>query len=98
MASGPSLLESRIERNLGTPASAFDTGQFALAVSAASRNAGSSSPATLPRTVSATLVIPAPGWKVTVADVLSSSAGVPASASPCESAIAKRPACAAAIG
>src|SRR5512133_3231400 len=41
--------------------------------------------------------MPSPGWNVTVADVFSSSAGWPAWASPCESAIEKQAACAAAI-
>ena len=72
----------------GTAASAFDTGQFSFAVSAARRNDASSSPAPLPRTVSAIRVIPSPGWNVTVADVIELSAGVPACASSCDSAIA----------
>ena len=46
---------------------------------------------------SATFVIPSPGWKVTVAVVFSCSGGVPASASPCESAIETQDAWAAAI-
>jgi REP element-mobilizing transposase RayT len=81
----------------GTPASAIETGQFTLAVSAASRNASSSSPGTVPRTVRATRVIPVPGTNVTVADVSSRSAGVPAWARPCANAIEKQDACAAAI-
>ena len=55
----------------GTAASAFETGQVSLAVSAARRNAASSIPGTRPRTASAIFVIPAPGWNVTVAAVLS---------------------------
>ena len=81
----------------GTPASAFDTGQFSFAPSAASRNASSSRPGTVPRTVSALFVIPVPGTKVTVAEVSSRSGGVPAFASPSDSAIEKQAACAAAI-
>ena len=42
-------------------------------------------------------MIPSPGWNVTVADVRSSSGGVPALARPAESAIEKQAACAAAI-
>ena len=42
-------------------------------------------------------MIPSPGWKVTVAEVFSSSGGVPALARPAESAIEKHEACAAAI-
>src|SRR5207249_865060 len=53
----------------GMPASAFETGQPCLAVSAASLKAASSSPGTVPRTVSTPFVIPSPGWNVTVADV-----------------------------
>jgi hypothetical protein len=41
--------------------------------------------------------MPSPGWKLTVADVFSCSGGVPALASPKESAIEKHVACAAAI-
>src|SRR5439155_20381274 len=48
-------------------------------------------------TVSADLVIPVPGTKVTVADVSSRSGGVPDFASPFDSAIEKQDACAAAI-
>jgi hypothetical protein len=81
----------------GTDASAFDTGQFDFAVSAASRKALSSRPGTLPSTVSAIFVIPSPGWNVTVAEVCSSSGAFPACASACESAIEKHAACAAAI-
>ena len=81
----------------GTPASAFETGQFAFAVSAAARNASSSSPGTEPRASRAILVIPVPGTNVTVADVLSRSGGAPPCASPWESAIEKHAACAAAI-
>ena len=74
----------------GTPASAFETGQPTFAASAAATNAASSTPGTLPRTVRATFVIPSPGTNVTVAEVSSCSAGVPAWASPCESAIEKQ--------
>ena len=55
----------------GIPASAFETGQFSLAVCAAAANASASRPGTVPRTVSAPRMIPSPGWKVTVADVSS---------------------------
>src|SRR5919198_6739197 len=54
-------------------------------------------PGTFPVTCRAILVIPSPGWNVTVADVFSSSAGCPACASPFESAIERQLACAAAI-
>ena len=47
--------------------------------------------------MSAIFVMPSPGWKVTVAEVCSSSGGVPALARPAESAIEKQAACAAAI-
>ena len=40
-------------------------------------------PGTLPSTVSAIFVMPSPGWNVTVAEVCSSSGGVPAFARPC---------------
>ena len=81
----------------GTPASAFETGQFAFAPCAASSKPAASRPGTRPSTVSAIFVIPSPGWKVTVAEVSSCSGGVPAFASPAESAIEKHEACAAAI-
>src|SRR5919108_2826273 len=54
-------------------------------------------PGTLPATSSAIFVMPSPGWKVTVADVLSSSGAWPDCASSCESAIERQVACAAAI-
>src|SRR5260221_3271089 len=54
-------------------------------------------PGTLPTTVSTIFVTPSPGWNVTVADVCSSSGGVPALARPLDSAIEKHDACAAAI-
>src|SRR5689334_21337600 len=54
-------------------------------------------PGTFPATCRAIFVMPSPGWKVTVADVFSSSAGWPACASPFESAIEKQAASAAAI-
>ncbi len=79
-----------------TPASAFETGQFALAPSAASRKPASSRPGTAPRTVSAIFVIPVPGTKVTVADVLRRSGGLPPFARPPANAIEKHEACAAA--
>ena len=81
----------------GTPASAFETGQFSFAVCAASRKPSSSRPGTVPSTVSATFVIPSPGWNVTVAEVRSSVGGVSARASAPESAIEKHDACAAAM-
>ena len=46
-------------------------------------------PGTWPTTVSADFVIPVPGTNVTVADVSSRSGGLPAFASPSESAIEK---------
>src|SRR5690348_16705479 len=72
------------------PASAFDTGQFSLAVSAAALNAASSIPGTVPRTVSTPFVIPSPGWNVTVADVSSFSGGLPPRARRPERDIAKQ--------
>ena len=82
----------------GTEASAFETGQFAFAPSAASAEARPHRDRErLPSTVSAIFVIPSPGWNVTVAEVFSSSGGVPAFARPAESAIEKHAACAAAI-
>jgi REP element-mobilizing transposase RayT len=81
----------------GTPASACETGQPFFASSAASRKPSAPRPGTLPRTVSALFVIPVPGTKVTTAEVRSRSGGVPAFASPRESAIEKHEACAAAI-
>src|SRR5919198_1180602 len=54
-------------------------------------------PGTFPVTCRAILVMPSPGWNVTVAEVLSSSAGWPACARPFESAIEKHAACAAAM-
>src|SRR5439155_7781987 len=81
----------------GTAASAFETGQFSFAVWAACVKPSSAIPGTLPSTVSAIFVMPSPGWKVTVADVFSSSGGFPACARACESAIEKHDACAAAI-
>jgi REP element-mobilizing transposase RayT len=81
----------------GTPASACETGQPVFAASAASRKPSASRPGTLPRTVSALFVIPVPGTKVTTAEVRSCSGGVPAFASPMDSAIEKHEACAAAI-
>src|SRR5207245_3628150 len=81
----------------GTPARAFETGQFCLASSAAWSNSASSRPGTRPTTSSATFVMPSPGWKVTVAEVCSLSGAWPALASPLESAIEKQVACAAAI-
>src|SRR3990170_1799450 len=80
----------------GTPASAFETGQPSFAAAAASRKPASSSPGTRPATLSAIFVIPVPGTNVTVAEVWRLSGGVPAPASPCESAIEKHDACAAA--
>ena len=81
----------------GTPASAFETGQPTFAPSAAATKAASSIPGTLPRTVTAILVMPVPGTNVTVEDVSSWSAGVPARASASESAIEKQAECAAAM-
>jgi REP element-mobilizing transposase RayT len=81
----------------GTPASACETGQPFFAASAASRKPPASRPGTRPRTVSAIFVIPVPGTKVTAAEVRSCSGGLPAFASPPESAIEKQEACAAAI-
>src|SRR5262249_16835601 len=81
----------------GTPASAFDTGQLSLAVSAAWRNSSSLVPGTFPATCRAIFVIPSPGWNVTVADAFSSSAGFPDCARPFDNAIEKQAACAAAI-
>src|SRR4051794_38344498 len=74
----------------GMPASAFETGQFSLAASAASLNALESIPDTVPRTVNAPLVIPSPGWNVTVADVSSLSGGLPPLARAPDRAIAKQ--------
>ncbi len=57
----------------GTPASAFETGQPRLAASAWPAGTPSASmPGTRPATSSAILVIPSPGWNVTVAEVASS--------------------------
>ena len=81
----------------GTDASAVETGQFCLAPSAAAMNAASSIPGTVASTESWIFVIPVPGTKVTVASTSSRSGGVPPCASPCESAIEKHAACAAAI-
>src|SRR5947209_11030711 len=81
----------------GTPASAFETGQFSFAVCAAARKPSSSRPGTLPWTVSAMRVMPSPGWKVTVAEVRSSSGSWPSFERPLASAIEKHAACAAAI-
>ena len=81
----------------GTPASALETGQFSFAASAAARKPSSSIPGTSPSTSSAIRTIPSPGWNVTVADVFSSSGGLPPFASPLASAIEKHDACAAAI-
>src|SRR5205085_11515807 len=81
----------------GTEASAFETGQVSFASCAACRNASSSMPGTLPSTVSAIFVMPWPGWNVTVAEVCSSSGGVPAFARPLVNAIEKQAAWAAAI-
>ena len=81
----------------GTAASAFETGQPTFAPSAASTNAGLVDAGHGAATESAIFVIPAPGTKVTVADVSSCSAGVPAFASPSESAIEKQAEWAAAI-
>ena len=81
----------------GTAASAFETGQFTFAPSAASRKPSASIPGTVPRTASAIRVIPVPGTNVTAAEVSSRVGGVPAFASPPASAIEKHDACAAAI-
>ena len=51
----------------------------------------------MPRTVSATFVMPVPGTNVTAAEVCRRSGGLPACASPCERAIEKHDAWAAAI-
>ena len=56
-----------------------------------------SRPGTSPATVRADSVMPVPGTKVTVAVTSSRVGGVPAPARPCESAIEKHDACAAAI-
>jgi hypothetical protein len=79
------------------PASACDTGQPALAPSAALTKSSSLAPSTLPRTVSAMPVMPLPGTSVTSAWVSSACAGVPASVSALDSAIEKHEECAAAI-
>src|SRR5581483_6247436 len=104
---GDQLLEVRRHRDgqvsfassviSGTPASAFETGQFSFAVCAAWSKASASMPGTLPATVSAIFVMPSPGWNVTVDEVRSSSGVLPACESACESAIAKQAACADAI-
>src|SRR6187455_77219 len=73
----------------GTPVSAFETGQSTFAPSAYSTKASWSTPGTVPTTTIAPFVIPSPGWNVTVTDVSSRSAGVPAPASPWERAIEK---------
>ncbi len=49
----------------------------------ARRSAAWSTPGTVPTTSIAPLVIPSPGWNVTVTEVSSRSGGVPAPASPC---------------
>ena len=69
------------------PVSAFETGQFATAPSACPTNVAWSAPGTVPTTVIAPLMIPSPGWNVTVTEVSSRSGGVPAPASPWDNAI-----------
>ena len=70
-ATGPDPAQASAASSVisGTPASAFETGQFAFASAAASTKAAAPTPGTRPRTVSATFVIPSPGTKVTVARV-----------------------------
>ncbi len=79
------------------PVSAWLTGQFALASSAAFTKPSSSRPGTSPSTVRWMPVMPVPGWKVTSALVFSLVGGVPALARPLESAIEKQLECAAAM-
>src|SRR6266850_4286110 len=74
----------------GTPASAFDTGQFSFACVAAFAKASSSIPGTRPATSRAIFVMPSPGSNVTVAEVFSSSGAWPSLARPLESAIEKQ--------
>src|SRR5262249_36412262 len=71
------------------PARALLTGQLALAVSAASWNCSAEMPGTCPFTLSTMPVMPSPGWNVTSALVCSDSGGVPAPASPGDSAMEK---------
>ena len=58
-----------------------------LAAWAASSNCSAVMPGTAPTTLSTMPVMPVPGWKVTSAVVSIVVGGVPAWASPCESAI-----------
>jgi hypothetical protein len=77
--------------------SAWDTGQFALASSAALTKSSPLIPSTVPTTVRWMPVMPVPGWKVTSAFVSRARGGVPAEFSPFDSAIEKHAECAAAI-
>src|SRR3954468_8122673 len=85
---------------MSTEASALETGQFALAVSACSSKAAGSIPGTSASVTSAILVMPKPASvlsRYTLA-VVSTRVGVnPALARPLESAIEKQPAWAAAM-
>src|SRR6478735_5580733 len=82
--SSPAKLTSRL---IGTADSAWLTGQPVLAAWAASSNCAAVIPGTEPSTLSTMPVIPVPGWKVTSAVVSIVVGGVPAWASPWESAI-----------
>ena len=90
------LRERCFERDLGYGRECLGDGQPSFAASAASTNARSSIPGTSPTTRSAIFEMPVPGTKVTVASTFSDSGGVPACASPWDSAIEKHEACAAA--
>ena len=82
----------------GTAASAFETGQFSFASSAAvEERRPPRARARFRARLSAIFVIPVPGTNVTVASTSSLSGGVPPCARPCESAIEKHAACAAAM-
>lgn len=95
-------LSSAASRVISTPVSAFDTGQPALAASAAFAKPSASRPVTSPRTFSAIPVSLKPplslsGPSETSADTSSDSGVPPASATFAESCIAKQAECAAAM-
>ena len=78
------------ERVIVVPVSAWLTGQFALASSAAATTSSSDMPSTVPTTVRWIPVMPVPGVNSTSAWVSRAVGGVPAWASPFEKAIEKQ--------
>ena len=84
-------------RLIGTALSAWLTGQFCLASSAAAAKPSASRPGTSPLTWIRIPVIPVPGWKSTSARVFSVVGAVPCLARMLDNAIEKHAECAAAM-